>query len=442
MAQEQNTPVVTKESPIDGGIVINNLQLRLVAVDRAMKSIKHFKDALNEASRIYSPNRTSLYDLYETVKLDAFLKGIVNKRRSSLVNKKLKFVKNDVVDEDITMLSKKSKFREMRKELFDQKLFGLTGLEFIPGENFDFECIPRKHIKPDVRMITQDQWGNTGIVYDGVWNLWIIGDVYDLGIYLECSPYAIWKKGNMADWAQYIEIFGQPVIITKYDAYDIKTKVELDTAMERAGASLRLQIPNQANFEMLDGKQSNGDGKLQDGFRTACNQEMSVLILGNTETTASSSSSGYAQGVIHQEQQQQITDDDMIDELGLLNDAFFLAILKSYGFSTDGGEWVYDEEADLDKLKNESSIDTFLVNTAKVPLGDDYFYEKYNRPKPSNYNELKKQQQDAEKAAQQQKFGAKNQFAELDDEEGDDESVKKIKHTSRNILQRFLNFFG
>jgi hypothetical protein len=441
-AKKETTPVVTKETPVDGGIVINNLQLRLVAVDRSMKDIKDFKDALLQASRIYSPNRTELYDLYETVTLDPHLKGICNKRRSTLVNKKLKFVKKDVVDDDITMLSNKSTFREMRKELFDQKLFGLTGLEFIPGETFDFTCIPRKHIKPDVKMITQDQWGNTGIVYEGVWNLWIIGDVDDLGLYLECSPYALWKKGNMGDWAQYIEIFGQPVIITKYDAYDVKTKIELDEAMKKAGASLRLQIPNQANFEMLDGKQSNGDGALQDGFRKACNQEMSVLILGNTETTVSSDSSGYAQGKIHHMQQHEITDNDMIDELSLLNDEYFFSILKSYGYSPDGGEFVYDEELDLDRLSKETTIDAFLITIAKLPLDDDYFYERYNRPKPTNYEAMKKEQKDAEKAAQQNKFNIKNQFTEFEEVEGDDDAVKKEKRESRNILQRLLNFFG
>lgn len=441
MATETNTQIVTKESPEDGGLVINNLHLRLLAVDRTMKDIKKFRDALCEAERIYSPNRTALYDLYATVILDGHLKGIIKKRRSSLVNKKLKFVKGGgVVDDDITRLAAKSKFRKMRKELFDQKLWGLSGLEFIPGHKFDFNCIPRKHIKPDVKMITQDEWGNVGIVYDGVWNLWIVGEVYEFGDLLECSPYAIWKKGNMGDWAQYIEIFGQPIIKIIYDGYNEKVRKELDDLAKNIASSTRILLPKEANMDVLDGKQTNGDGALQDTFRKACNQEMSVLVLGNTETTSSSDSSGYAQGKIHQQQQEEITDDDKIEELGLLNDEFFFTILKSFGYSPEGGEFVYDEPADLARLKDESAIDTFLENTVGLPLGDDYYYEKYNRPKPVNYSQLKKEKQQAAEQQQQQKF--KNQFDEFEEKEDDHEAVKKVKRAARGFMQKVKTFFG
>jgi len=390
-----DSPVVTKESSVNGNIVINNLQVRLLSVDRTAKDIKSWKDALQSAERIFLPNRSDLYDLYSTVILDGHLTGIIEKRISTVLNKVLYFEKEEKKDDDFDQLIESAKFRDLLCEILLRKFWGLSGFEFIPGEIFDFNIIPRKHIKPDLKMITQDQWSNTGIIYDGVWNLWVLGNVNDLGLLLKCSPYAIWKKGNMADWAQYIEIFGQPVIITKYDAYDIKTKLELDEVMKNAGSSLRLQIPNQANFEMLDGKQSNGNGDLQNQFRKACNDEMSIVVLGNTESTDSSDSSGFAQSKVHSKQQLEIIKTDMVDVLNAINSAQFTEILKTYGYRVEGGRFCFKKELDVTELQQRSQIDSTLAKV--IPIDDNYFYETYGIPKPDNYDELKTKMEEQRK---------------------------------------------
>lgn len=196
------------------------------------------------------------------------------------------------------------------------------------------------------------------------------------------------KNGNFGDWAQYVEIFGQPVRIMEYDAYDTKTKEELRKIMNEAGNSLAMMIPKQASFQMLDGKQSNGDGQLQLTFKDACNEEMAIAILGNTETTSSSTGSGYAQSKEHGEQQDEITASDLIFVENCLNSEKFLSILKSYGFPVDGGEFEYDLPISMAKLKERLEID--LKVSDKVPVADDYWYETYRIPKPDNYDELRK----------------------------------------------------
>jgi hypothetical protein len=388
-------PIVTKESPENGGVTINNLQLRLLPVDRAMKAIKDLICALQEAERTYAPNRTPLYDLYaSTVELDGYLQGIVNKRRSTLLNKRIKFVKDKKEDDQLTSLIGETKFRELRAELFNKKLYGVTGVEFIPGPKLDFKDIPRKHIRPEVKMISQDQWGNTGIVYENVWNLWVIGKERACGLYLICAAYVIWKKGNMGDWAQFIEIFGQPIIKIIYDGFNEKVRIELDELAKNIASSSRIILPKEANMEVMDGKQSNGNGDLQNNFRKACNEEMAVFILGNTETTSTNGGGSLAKAKEHGQQQDEITKDDMAEELGLLNDPFFFDILRSYGYSPDGGKFVYEDDVDLKEQIDESAIDTFLVSVIKLPLEDDYFYEKYKRPKPANYDQLKRKQEE------------------------------------------------
>ena len=77
-----------------------------------------------------------------------------------------------------------------------------------------------------------------GIPYENISNIFVIGEARELGELLKCAFYVLLKKGDFSDWANYIEIFGMPMIVTKYDTYDEKTKAQLTKMMEEAGIYL------------------------------------------------------------------------------------------------------------------------------------------------------------------------------------------------------------
>lgn len=378
-----------KKTENTGAYVIHDLTL--VAPDRSSKDIGKLKESVVSAESIYYPNRVLLYDLYHDIlSMDGFLRGIIQKRIDAVLNKKIKFLKKDgKQDDDLTDLIKSEKGRDLITLLMESKLWGTSGVEFIIGDELNFNEVPRKHIKPEKGIISKSQYGvseDNGFTYEDMPFVWVVGKKNDLGLLLACSMYAIYKRGTFGDYAQYVEIFGQPVRIMKYDAYDTKTKQELKTLLTDSGSSLAMMIPKQAEFEMLDGKTSNGDGKLQIGLKDACNEEMAIAILGNTETTSSSKSSGYAQSKEHGEQQDELTVSDLIFIENLLNSKKFKQILKSYGFDVDG-KFEFELDLNLTKLKLRIEID--MVVSTKVPIGDDYWYETYRIPKPDNYDELK-----------------------------------------------------
>lgn len=382
-------PTVKREKTPEA-IIVNKIIIR--PVDRTSKDIQTWRTAHRIAEQIYHANRVRLYDLYADVILDGHLTGVIQRRIDSVLNKNLHFERDGKRDESFDDMCESEVMRKIITKLLESKLWGISGLEFIPGKEMQFEEVPRKHIKPSLKIISEEQYREEGWSYDNLQNVWIIGDKDDLGLLLKCSPYALWKCGNMADWAQYIEIFGQPVRIIKYDAYDLKTKMELQQVLDESGSSLALMIPKQADFDMKDGKQSNGDGKLQESFKTACNDEMSVIILTNTETTTSSTKSGYAQSKEHGKQQLEITKSDLKFVENLLNSQHFLSIVQSYGFNVEGGRFVFEKEIDLAELMDRVTIDTFV--SEKVPIGDDYYYETYGIPKPGDYVALKKKMED------------------------------------------------
>ncbi|AOW09508.1 phage portal protein family protein [Flavobacterium gilvum] len=378
--------------------------LTLVSPDRSSKDIGKLKNGIVSAESIHYPNRVLLYDLYHDIlSMDGFLRGIIEKRINAVLNKKLKFTKKGGKQGDeLTDLIKSQSGRDLITLLMESKIWGISGVEFVIGEELNFKEVPRKHIKPEKGIITKSQYGvseEAGFKYQDMPFVWVVGKENDLGLLLACSMYGIYKRGTFGDFAQYVEIFGQPVRIMKYDAYDTKTKQELKGLLDNSGSSLAMMIPKQAEFEMLDGKTSNGDGKLQVSLKDACNEEMSIAILGNTETTVSSKSSGYAQSKEHGEQQDELTVSDLIFVENLLNSKKFKQILKSYGFDVDG-KFEFELDLNLNTLKLRMEIDTFV--SQKVPIGDDYWYETYGIPKPDNYDELKAKMEAAAKEPEQE----------------------------------------
>ncbi len=359
-------------------IIVNELNLR--SIDRTRKDVGTWRHALMAAESVYNPNRSRLYDIYEEILLDGHLSGIIEKRIDAILNKTIFFEQDGKRIKEMDAFVNSAAFREIMRIIMQTRLWGISGIEFIPGKTPMFAQIPRKHIKPNLGIISFDQSDTEGIAYEGLPNVWILGDANDLGLLVKCAPYALYKKSNLSDWAEYIEMFGQPVRIIKYDSYDEQTKQELKKVLDESGSSLAIMLPKQADFDMKDGRHSYNDGTLHLLFLNALNAEMSVIILGNTETTVSSPKSGYAQSKVHESQQNEITKSDLIYTANMLNSEQFLNILAGYGYPVANGQFVFAKEMDLQYLQARMAIDKQL--TELVPISHEYWYDNYGIARP------------------------------------------------------------
>ena len=357
-------------------IIVNELNVR--SADRSRKDIATWRGALIIAESVYYPNRTRLYDLYEDIILDGHLSGIIAKRIDTVLNKEIFFESQGRKDHSMDELIRSLPFRNLVRTVMETQLWGMSAVEFLPGKELAYDIIPRKHVRPELGIISYEQGGTDGIPYADLQNVWVMGGTKDLGLLLKCAPYCLYKRGGLSDWAQYIELFGQPVRVIKYDSYDEQTKAELKKILDESGSSLSLMIPRQADFEIKDGKQTNCDGNLQLSFIKALNDEMSILILGNTETTTSSLSTGYAQSKVHLEQQYEITLSDLTYTAAMLNTEKFKSVLRGYGYTIDNGRFAFAKDTDIDYLKARIAIDRELAQV--VPVPESYWYDTYGMP--------------------------------------------------------------
>lgn len=160
--------------------IINDLTL--VAPDRNRKDIQTLKNAVISSESIYAPNRVQLYDLYHDVlSLDGFLRGILDKRIKSILNKKLKFYDREGNEnKEITKLMKSNTGRNLITQIINSEFWGISGVEFKIGGAFEFEEIPRKHIKPEKGIISKSQYAygdENGFKYDDMPFVWVIGAI-------------------------------------------------------------------------------------------------------------------------------------------------------------------------------------------------------------------------------------------------------------------------
>ena len=370
-------------------IVVNKLEVRPIV--RQSQDIQRWRSAQLMAEGI-GQQRALLYDIYSDVLLDGYLaEGLIGKRRKSITNKTIAFMdKNGKKIEDISALTEKTPFESLLTHIIDARFWGYSLIELDWTKEDDIRnkttLIPRKHVKPRHKIVVRSEWDSDGYAYNEPplsETAIAVGDEEDLGILNMIAPLVLWKRANMGDWAEFIETFGMPTVFAKYNNEQSR-KVLID-ALDKMGSRGRAVMPNDASLEYHD-TTGNNKGDVFNDFRSALNEEMSVTVLGNTMTTSEAKSSGYAQSVTHERSQAEIHKDDCKFVLRVLNEQL-IPFLVNIGYSEcAGGKWQFADEETM-SLTERLEID--LKVSEKVTIPEDYWYEKYKIPRPTDAEKKK-----------------------------------------------------
>jgi len=401
--------------------------------------IGKYMAALETAEAIDFHNRTQLYDIFHSIiTTDGHLSGIVDKRLSAVSRERFEFQRDGKPVDEVNRQIRSPWFRAWVKDAVASKLWGFSLFQFRRDEKgwITYDLIDRKHFDPVTNQILMYEMDVTGVPLEAFDNcLLVCDDPRGVGKLATCAPYALYKRGNMGDWAQFCQIFGMPIREYTYSAGDEDARKRLLADARKQGANAVYIHPEGSSMTLHEAAGKSGTVDLYERFLDNCNDEMSIAVLGNTLTTKSDTNGTQALGTVQAKEQIKITEDDIQFVLDLLN-YDMTDIFAALGVSTENGEFVWIEPKYQDK-----QVQINVVSKLKemgLPMSDDYLYETFDVEKPDDYD-ARKAAIEAEQAAAQERA---RELARRLDEGGRGAAAEPTAEERRTFLDRFRSFFG
>lgn len=368
MSKKKST--ITKTSKAAEPVIVN--QVIVKAPQRRVYDVGDWRNALRSADTGRVKN---LYDLFDDILIDGVLGDAVAKRIDAVLNANLTFQDKDGQEvEDIAAIMDTTDWEELLRQIMNERIYGRSAVELIcTPDSFHVAPIAAKHINLKNRCIVINDTDERGIPYEGDSSLLVLGNERNYGLLLKATPYAIYKRGGFGDWSQWVELFGMPQRVGKYNAYDPESRKLLEQAMEEAGSAPYIIIPKEAEVETKSG--NNGSGTSYNEFRQACNEEMLITILGQTLTTVQGENGARSLGEVHKEVEEGKNRSDMRFVQRVLNN-HVLPMLEARGYPVGGGKFVFPQSAE------QLSVSDIVQLSDILPIPQSYLHEKYSIPVP------------------------------------------------------------
>jgi SPP1 gp7 family putative phage head morphogenesis protein len=193
----------------------------------------------------------------------------------------------------------------------------------------------------------------------------------------------VWfKKHGIKFWVVFCEKFGSPTAVGKYPPGTSKEDQDkLLSAIEAIQQETGIIVPESMAVELLEASRTSS----LNTYESLCafmDLQISKAVLGQTLTTEVGNKGSYAAGRVHEKVREDIlkADADLLCED--LNNSLVPWIVD-YNFpdiSAYPRIWIrIEDEPDLKALAERDKI---LVKDIGVPLGEQYFYDTYNLPRP------------------------------------------------------------
>lgn len=391
-------------------------QIVIQAPQRRTYDVGDWRSALKSAD---SGRTKPLYDLFDDILIDGVLSDAIEKRIGAVLNADLNFVTSDgKEDGQIADLIESSAWETLLRTIMNQRIFGRSACEFSFADGFKVTPIKAKYIDLKNQVILLNDIGDKVASYQDHPLILTLGELYDYGLLLKAAPYAIYKRGGFGDYAQWIELFGMPQRIGKYNTYDPRSRQLLEEAFEKAGSAPYLVIPKEADIETKEGPV--GSGTSYNEFREANNEEMLITILGQTLTTVQGERGARSLGEVHLEVEASKHASDIRFVQRVLNEQV-RPILERRGFNLTGGRFVFPKEAE------PLSVNELVELSALIEIPASYIHEKYSIPQAKNGEQIARKQ--STEVIEVQKNAGSSQQEEIKNGDG------------RNFLNRLWDFF-
>lgn len=388
--------------------------------------------AVRSAENVDFSTRYKLYDLYADIMQDTHLTSVIEKRVLSVLSTDIEFRRNGKVDDAINVQIRSPWFTRCIEDILSARWWGFSLMQFYKkGEWLNYNFIPRKHVDPIKELILRRQTDLNGTTWEEYKDLLFVGSKDDLGLLFKAAPWVIYKRNDVADWAQFAEIFGMPIREYIYETDDDDARAKAIEDSKNSGSLAVFIHAKDTELNLKESTNKTGSADLYERLCERCNNEMSKLILGNTLTTEASNKGTQALGTVHEKGEDIIKKADRKYILNVLNYEM-TDIFLAMGINTSGGEFYFPDPKNIN-ISTKMDILTKAKTTFNLPISDDYLYVELGIEKPDNYDELKAQATPVE--SKQSPTPSKE---ELEDEPKEDPLETKQKKGLKNWVKSFF----
>ena len=279
--------------------------------DRSKKSIADYLSEYQNASNYnYYKNlgnridyRYRLIDLYEYGMQDLHLTSIVDSLFHQIVGERysIKDAEGKTL-EDATKLIKKGWFTKYVRGVLESKLYGYTLIELgdldtATGSLKEVRFVERRNVAPKDNLVLEFIHDSAGwdITSDELKDDYVLVDGEEgFGWMLKALPIVMSKRFALSSHTQYAETYGIPMIVGKTtdDSYEEKKSLANDIAAARDSRVIVTGLEDDITFL---NQISNDTNKIYTELVRLTNDELTMLVLGQSATTESQAYAGSAE---------------------------------------------------------------------------------------------------------------------------------------------------
>ena len=206
------------------------------------------------------------------------------------------------------------------------------------------------------------------------------------------------KKGGLQFWLKFVEKYGSPKLVGKFDRNTPETEQEqLLALLEACVQDAVMVIPNDNSVEVLgqDSASLSGAAENYEAFLRFCRSEISIALLGQDQTTEADTN--HASATAGLEVTGDIRDADAVMVQRAVQDLVAWIVELNIGPEADAPEFVLYEQADAAaeaEADSKKAARDKAVAELRTYYSDDYLEKTYNLP-PGALREEKEPEENA-----------------------------------------------
>lgn len=354
---------------------------------RAEQTIQKFRIAQRAWENPLNPNRTLMYDIYRDVILDAQVYSQLENRKVQTIGSKFRIVDNEGEEnKELTKLFKTKWFHNFLNNSVETFFYGFTLHQLGPIYEDKIrwtDIVDRYNVKPEpnfqIVVATPGEMNGVDYTKAPISN-WTIpyGDYRNKGILEKVALIQLYKRWALGTWAEFMELYGQPVRIGKTQTADYESKQNMIDMLANMGTNAWGVFNLDDEIEFIDSMKSSTGDSIHEHLIKYCDEQISKIIVGQTMTSDNGSSRSQAQ--VHEEVAESIFRNDQKDIEYMVNDELIPRLIRlgAGGIYSQlkGYEFEFFKE-DKISLLERSQIDKNITDMGKT-LTDEYITNRYN----------------------------------------------------------------